>query len=130
MLRSIPRALVLMALSTLVCRCAAAQRPTQLVNAGFESASPLDGWDLHVYGAQPTIEADENERREGRRSIRVSCDSPTDTAFGQEVQLRGGRVYRLTGWVRTRGLDPHGAPVYGALQAQTPGGRSVIASGE
>jgi alpha-N-arabinofuranosidase len=31
--------------------------------------------------------------------------------------------------VRTRGLDPHGAPVFGTLQVQQPGGRGLIAGG-
>ncbi len=68
--------------------------------------------------------------KEGRTSLHVRATEPSDTAFGQELALKPARYYRLTGWVRTRGLDPHGAPTFGTFQVQNPGGRGVIASGK
>src|SRR5262249_40856884 len=47
----------------------------------------------------------------------------------QEVVLKPGQLYRLSGWVRTRDLDPRGSRVYGTFQVQHPGGRGTIASG-
>lgn len=107
----------------------AAGRPVPLVNAGFESATPHEGWTLHVYGAQPEVASDQVVAREGRRSLRVSASALSDTAFGQELRLTPGRWYRLTGWVRTENLDPHGAPVFGTFQVQHPAGRGVVATG-
>jgi alpha-N-arabinofuranosidase len=72
---------------------------------------------------------DDTIRHEGKQSLRISAAEPSDTALGQEVQLRAGRLYRLSGWVRTRGLDPHGAPVFGTFQVQMPGGHGFIAGG-
>jgi alpha-N-arabinofuranosidase len=98
-----------------------------LANPGFESK--LDGWSVHVYGAEPKIEADTEVFHEGKQSLRISSTELSDTALGQEVALRPRRCYRLTGWVRTRKLDPHGAPVFGTFQVQRPGGRGVLATG-
>jgi alpha-N-arabinofuranosidase len=98
-----------------------------LKNPGFEAG--LDGWSLHAYGAKPVAEKDAEVVHGGKHSLRVSASEPSDTALGQEVRLTPGRLYRLSGWVRTRGLDPHGAPVYGTFQVQHPGGRGTIAAG-
>ena len=106
-----------------------AESPPGLQNAGFESAAVQPGWTVHVYGAEPRLALDPTVFHEGRQALRVSADDLSDTALGQEVQLEPGRWYRLSGWVRTENLDPHGAPVYGTLQIQHPGGRGVIASG-
>jgi alpha-N-arabinofuranosidase len=96
-------------------------------NPGFEAT--LDSWSVHIYGALPRIEADREVFREGKQSLRVSAAAPSDTALGQEVALRPGACYRFSGWVRTRQLEPHGAPVCGTFQIQLPGGRGVLASG-
>jgi dipeptidyl aminopeptidase/acylaminoacyl peptidase/alpha-L-arabinofuranosidase len=101
--------------------------PQTLRNPGFENK--LDGWSVHVYGAQSQIAADDTIRHEGRQSLRISAVEPSDTALGQEVQLRAGRWYRLSGWVRTRGLVLHGASVFGTFQVQLPDGRGILASG-
>ncbi|MGE5609625.1 MAG: alpha-L-arabinofuranosidase C-terminal domain-containing protein [Bacillota bacterium] len=66
---------------------------------------------------------------EGKQSLGVCADQPSDTAFGQEVQLKPGRWYRLRGYVRTDHLDSHDAPVGGTFQIQHPGGRGTIATG-
>ncbi len=98
-----------------------------LKNPGFESGT--DDWSIAVYGAKPTIEPDAATAHEGKQSLRISSAQPSDAALGQELMLAPGRLYRLRGWVRTRGLDPHGAPVYGTFQIQMPGGAGVIAGG-
>jgi len=103
--------------------------PTELKNTGFESTLLHEAWTVHVYGAQPELALDATVSHEGRQALRVRAEELSDTAFGQEVQLHPGRWYRLTGWVRTEELDPHGAPVYGTFQIQHPGGRGTIASG-
>ncbi len=103
--------------------------PPPLVNAGFESSQVLDGWSRHVYGAQPQVSLDGSTSHEGKQSLRVTANELSDTAFGQELQLAPGRWYRLTGWIRTQDVNPHGAPVFGTLQVQFPGGGGVVATG-
>lgn len=103
------------------------QEKTRLRNPGFEKK--LESWSSHVYGSQARIDADDAIRHEGKQSLRISSVEPTDIALGQEVQLRAGRWYRLSGWVRTRGLQPRGATVFGTFQIQLPGGRGILAGG-
>jgi hypothetical protein len=98
-----------------------------LRNPGFEDG--LKGWETAGYGARPTLGFDSSVLREGRQSVRVWATQPSDTAFGQEVMLKPGQSYRLAGWVRTRGLRPHGSPVYGTFQVQLSMGQGTIASG-
>jgi alpha-N-arabinofuranosidase len=98
-----------------------------LKNPGFEDK--LDGWEVHTYGAPSLVESDAQITHEGKQSLRISAQEPSDTALGQDLLLKPCRWYRFTGWVRTLGLDPHGAPVFGTFQIQQPGGRGVIASG-
>src|SRR5258708_34004315 len=83
-------------------------RSVPLKNPGFE-VPILTGWTTHVFGAQSDISLDFAAPKEGRQSLRVHAREPSDTAFSQEVTLKPSSYYRLTGWVRTRGLDPHGA---------------------
>jgi len=99
----------------------------ELRNPGFEMGT--DDWSIHVLGAKSNVEADAEIKHGGKQSLRISATEPSDTALGQEVMLRPGHCYRLRGWVRTRGLDPKGAPVHGTFQIQTPGGAGVIANG-
>jgi hypothetical protein len=101
----------------------------RLVNPGFEIDPVQTGWELNVYGAPPRVERDKVVVHEGRGSLRVAADAPSDTALWQEIRLKPGQAYRLRGWVKTRGLSPRGAPVYGTFQVQMPGGRGVLASG-
>lgn len=103
--------------------------PVPLRNAGFESPGLHEAWTVHVYGEQPRVSLDRTVFREGQQALRVSAEKPSDTAFGQELQLQPGRWYRLAGWVRTENLDPHGAPVCGTFQIQAPGGHAVLATG-
>jgi alpha-N-arabinofuranosidase len=110
-------------------RRAAPQGVQGLANPSFEAASPQEGWEVAVYGARPQLTRDTQIFHEGHSALRIHADAPSDTALGQEIRLQPGRAYRLRGWVKTQGLDPHNAPVYGTLQVQRPGGRGVLASG-
>ncbi len=96
-----------------------------LANPGFESHQAHENWSLHVYGAEPEVAIDSTIRHGGSQSLRVAATAPSDTAFGQELQLTPGRWYRLSGWVRTENLDPHGA-VFATFQVQLPGGHAVV----
>jgi Carbohydrate binding domain len=100
-----------------------------LRNPGFEDG--LKGWETDVHGARPTIDFASSILREGRQSLRVAATQPSDNAFGQDVMLKPGQSYRLAGWVRTRGLQSHGSPVYWTFQIQHRKGHhpSLIANG-
>jgi alpha-N-arabinofuranosidase len=100
-----------------------------LRNPGFESPSLLEGWQVVTYGAPAKVEPDRTIAHEGRQSLRVAATHVSDTAFGQEVTLRSRGWYRFSGWVRTAGLDPRDAPVYGTYQVQRAGGKGTLASG-
>jgi hypothetical protein len=106
-----------------------AQGVQGLSNPGFEAASPQEGWEVAVYGAQPQLTRDTQVFHEGHSALRIHADAPSDTALGQEIRLQPVSAARLRGWVKTKGLDPHNAPVYGTFQVQRPGGRGVLASG-
>ena len=96
-------------------------------NPHFENK--LVDWSVHVYGAQPTLAIDDQLTHQERPSLRISSKELSDAALGQEVILQPGHFYCFSGWVRTRGLDPKGAPVFGTYQIQKSGGKGVIASG-
>jgi alpha-L-arabinofuranosidase len=100
---------------------------TLLQNPGFEAR--LDAWSVQTYGARPIVETDTTVAQEGKQSLRIASTELSDTAVSQEVQLRPGQPYRLSGWVRTQKLEPHGATVFGTFQIQQAGGRGIIASG-
>jgi alpha-N-arabinofuranosidase len=122
---SVPLAVLMML--WLVGQALTAEGLDRIKNPGFEEK--LEGWTMHTYGAMPQVEVDATQPREGKHSLRVSAAEPSDTALEQELRLRPGRCYRFSGWVRTRGLDPHGASVFGTLQVQHAGGRSLLAGG-
>jgi len=101
----------------------------QLKNPDFESKKLHEGWTLYVHGAQPTLAMDTKNLHKGRQSLRVSASKLSDTAFGQEVEVSPGQLYRLTGWVKTRNLESHGSPVFGTFRIGKSGGRGLIAQG-
>jgi hypothetical protein len=97
-----------------------------LQNPGFELG--VEGWLTVVSGTRPQITFDTSVVRQGRQALRVVANEPSDTAFGQDVQLKSGQWYRFSGWVRTRGLNPHASHVYGTFRIHDAAG-SAIADG-
>ena len=63
-------------------------------NGAFEEAdehgAPLV-WEPCVIGAAPEAVLDRVEFREGRSSLRIRADAPTDAAWQQHVELEPGR---------------------------------------
>jgi alpha-N-arabinofuranosidase len=106
---------------------AMAIQSTGIVNGDFTSGST--GWAKATYGAEPTVQVDSSTTHGPKPSLFVSSDAPTDTAFGQDIAVKPNVFYRLSGWVKTRGIKPGNAPVYGTIQIQLPGGASVLSSG-
>jgi len=105
---------------------------TVIINAGFESAELHKGWLLHVFGAQPKVALDTAVRHEGEQCLRVSASESeiSDTALTQDIKVSVGQLYRLTLWIKTKELDPHGSTVYGTCQIQTTPDKHFIAQGQ
>jgi len=101
--------------------------PPALKNPSFEDG--INSWTLTYYGAKPVVAKDADVVHGGKHSLRVSAVEPSDAALSQDVYLKPGQLYRLSGWVRTRGLDPRGAPVYATFQVQYTESRGTIAGG-
>ena len=87
-------------------------------------------WEISVFGAQPEIGLDAEVVHAGKHSWRVHASEPSDTAMGLELTLAPSHYYRLSGWVRTRGLHAPGAGASATLQVQNSRGAGIIASGE
>lgn len=101
--------------------------PIIIKNPSFEDGTKE--WEVHIYGAKSEVSSDTDVVKEGKRSLRIAAKEMSDTALGQEIQLKAGQLYRLTGWVRTRQLDPQAARVFGTFQVQNAGGQGTIVSG-
>src|SRR5579862_1169708 len=96
-----------------------------IINPGFEDG--VSGWSRATYGAQPTVSLDHEVKHSGSQSLQLSSTEPTDTAFAQDVSVEPGKLYRFSAWIKTSNLDPKGAPVFGTIVAQNPGGGNIAA---
>ncbi len=99
-----------------------------VVNGDFQAG--LSGWAKATYGAEATASIDTDTKHGTSTSLRISCQERSDTALGQDINVEPGRLYQLTGWVKTSKVVPNGAPVFGTIQAQEAGGATILASGE
>jgi len=82
--------------------------PVKLVNGGFESyqGGKFEGWRF-PYEPQEAF-ADTKIFKEGSASIRFENfgSQRDDGRLIQEIEVRPGRLYQVSFWVRTEGLDP------------------------
>src|SRR5471030_702485 len=97
---------------------------TGIVNPDFSQG--MTGWARATYGAEPTVKIETTQAH--GNALYISADAETDSAFGQDIRVTPGALYRLTGWVKTKAAKPGNAPVFGTIQAQRPGGASVLAT--
>jgi hypothetical protein len=102
--------------------------PKELINSKFENGT--DGWIVEAQASQATVEADTETIHEGKQSLRISAEEPTERWLAQVIRLHGPAMYRLRGWVKTKDLDPRGASVFGTFQIRTPNSDRAIATGE
>ncbi len=98
-------------------------------NPDFESARPLDGWEVVTQGPKATVALDDEIVLEGRHALRITAEAPSDTALVQELVLARDGSYLFTGWVKTKGIDPMGAKVFGTFRIENPEGGGVLAVG-
>jgi putative membrane-bound dehydrogenase-like protein len=92
--------------------------PTNLLpNADFtaaDGAHPQAWSDLRVYGGaraeQVTVSHDPTGGRDGSGALRVATERRCDCGVAATVTVKGGTRYRLSGWIRTEGVQtPRGA---------------------
>lgn len=116
------------ALWALVVHCSPLRAGEEIYLRNPQFADELKHWETTSYGARPHLEVESDAGRTGK-ALRISSREPSDTAVAQEVDLKPGRFYRFSGWLRTSGLDPQRSPVYGTFQIQQPGGKGTLAGG-
>jgi rhomboid protease GluP len=97
-----------------------------LKNRGFENGT--EGWT--IYGPAAQIAFDTEVVHEGRKALRVTASQPTDIGCYQDLMLKPGQWYLLSGWVRTRGIESKGAQVWGTLSVCRAQGNAPIGPGK
>jgi hypothetical protein len=84
---------------------AAATPDNLLLNASFETGSTMpDHWTISPWGNAENFHWDATIRRSGQRSIRIDSTTPIDTFWEQRVTVEPFTEYRLSGYIRTRGV--------------------------
>ena len=85
-----------------------------LVNADFEqvaNGAPTQWTDLRHYSGAPPAEItirSSDQGRGGSRCLEMRCENFTDSGLALSLQLEDGGRYRLSGWVRTEGVEQKG----------------------
>ncbi len=83
----------------------------EVSNAGFESSGQPTGWvaDRSPPAGSGTFAVDQTTAHSGNQSLMVRHTAPGSSRFLSEpLHLEVGKLYRLSGWIRTRGasVDP------------------------
>ena len=96
----------------------AAGQEQPIRNADFQSANPLDSWQIDPAEAKQdyAVSADKTGGRDGRQALLVTANGPTHLTLRQEVFLPVGTLWRLTGWVKSAASpappqDPYADPM-------------------
>jgi hypothetical protein len=90
-----------------------------MVNAGFESDKPLEGW-----SENPNAVRDTETRHSGNASARVTIKPEggvqQNVYLVQNVPVREGHAYRAEAWIKTQGIEA------ATLNGMSPTGATVI----
>lgn len=83
--------------------------PNLLPNPGFEKIDadrnmPAD-WMSRTYQGEANQVVDRKEARSGKRSLRINAPVGADSSAFAKVTLEPNTDYRLSGWVKTKGLS-------------------------
>lgn len=93
---------------------AAVQAPVNVLpNPGLEAAAAdapqsVDGWrDLRTYGGSRDVVARraEGAGRNGTACLQVASERHTDSGVAATVRVQAGKRYRLSGWIKTDGVE-------------------------
>jgi tetratricopeptide (TPR) repeat protein len=100
--------------------------PEKIYNAGFEGSieqAPLQYFNWRSLNVDKVeIRLDGNQKREGKRSIRLNFNgykNPLFTDLAQFVAVEPGARYRLTFWLRTENLKSAGPPTLEVAEVNT-----------
>ncbi|HEY7119253.1 MAG TPA: PVC-type heme-binding CxxCH protein [Tepidisphaeraceae bacterium] len=78
-----------------------------LANPSFEEASgdrPA-GWRPATYGGEGTFTLDPSVTHSGSHSVKITSTRGGDVGWSQEVAVKPNTRYRLSAWVKTKGLN-------------------------
>lgn len=77
---------------------------SRLQNAGFESSTPGEFWQLDPSEAKQnfSLSVDRSQAKEGQQSLLASADQPVSLTLRQEVFLPVGTLWKLTGWTKSQ----------------------------
>ncbi len=85
--------------------------PNLLPNPSFEEGSGdrPEGWSPQFYSAPNrtgfTVASGGGQARDGRRALRISSDQGADAGWRARVEVEPDTEYRLSGWIRTQGVQ-------------------------
>ena len=71
------------------------------VNPTFEKGT--DGWVFHAYHSAAQMTIDTTEKYDNKPSMRIESTGD-DAHAGQKVTLKPGKKYRLSGYIKTKGM--------------------------
>jgi len=78
-----------------------------VTNPSFEEARGAGqpaGWRIHRWGGKGTLDLAPGGRT-GSWSVKIASADGADLSYGQSVAVRPYSKYRLSGWIRTEGLE-------------------------
>jgi alpha-N-arabinofuranosidase len=77
---------------------------SHLQNAGFESATPGEFWQVDPSEAKQkfSITVDRSQAKEGQQSLLFSAEQPVNLTLRQELFLPVGTLWKLTGWSKSQ----------------------------
>lgn len=75
-----------------------------LTNGSFEKG--IEGWTFHADHHAGEMAWDEVERREGKPCLRIQNGGVDESMAQQKITVKPGTHYRLTGYIKTKGLQP------------------------
>ena len=100
----------------LLAASAPAQEPGNLIdNGSFERIDDRalpSGWRLNTWSGKAAFAVEEAFAHIGKRCVKISSTDGGDASFSFEVQVAPQTRYRLSAWVKVKGLDKQGG--YGA----------------
>ena len=95
----------------------------QLRNAGFESSTPREFWQVEQDEAKQSfsINADRSAAKQGQQSLVVSAEKPINLTLRQEIFLPVGTLWRVSGWTKSKVSGVSATPdAYGSIPGPGP----------
>lgn len=80
----------------------------RLNNAGFESSIPAESWRISDDEAKQSFSMtiEKSDVKEGKQALLIQADAPVQLTLRQEVFLPVGKLWQLTGWLKSDAVVP------------------------